>query len=303
MARRGVLPRVLLVAPGTGEQRRRRDRGHAALRHGPPRRVHDYSRGDRPRLEHWAAGVLLFTMASAALAAPARASLGIVQVAQSRYASFVLPFWTALCLVGVSRLAPHRVRTVAVPALAASIAAARPADRHRRRLDRQGRPRRHSRPRTRLGRRRRRVARDVAPIGGAHARSVRSAGRRRRSVAGGSTATALADVVAHAAACDATARVVPVPVGSGLRLHADVAACTPARRDPRPHGTQCRPRDARTRRCDAQSLADRIRPRTGARGTRAHPRAAAVDRLCGEWRGSSPMCWSSSAQTAYRSVA
>ena len=182
------------------------------------------TRRDRPRLEYWAAGVLLFTMASAALAAPARASLGIVQVAQSRYASFVLPFWAALCLVGVSRLAPHRLRAVAVLALAASSAA--------------------------VG-----LQIVIGAVWIAKAEHVATAGLALASGGGDDEwlatlhpsaevtrevfAALIADgdrslgppmpqlspdVVARAAACDATARVVPVPVGSGMRLHANVAA-------------------------------------------------------------------------------
>ena len=178
------------------------------------------SRRDRPRLEYWAAGILLFTMASAALAAPARAGLGIVQVAQSRYASFVLPFWTALCLAGVSRVAPHRVRAVAVPALAASIAALA-------------------------------LQVVIGVVWVAKAEHVATAGLALASGGGDDEwlatlhpsadvardvfAALVADgdrslnaplpqlslaVVTRAPACDATARVVPVPVGSGLRLHA-----------------------------------------------------------------------------------
>ena len=163
-------------------------------------------------------------MASAALAAPTRASLGIVQAAQSRYASFVLPFWAALCLVGVSRLAPHRVRAVAATTLAASITA--------------------------LG-----LQIAVGEVWVAKAEHVATAACDARPgggddewlatlhpsvditrevyaalIADGDTSLSAPlpelspDVVARAAICDATARVVPVPLGSGLRLHADVSA-------------------------------------------------------------------------------
>lgn len=177
-------------------------------------------RDDRPRLEYFAAGLLLFTMASAALAAPTRASLGIAQAAQSRYASFVLPFWTALCLVGASRLATHRLRTLAAPVLAASILA--------------------------LG-----LQIAVGAVWVAKADNVATAGLalasgsgdeewlltlhpsaavvREVSAAliaqgdrtlGGASPQPARDAVAHAAACDATAQISTVPVGSGLRLHA-----------------------------------------------------------------------------------
>lgn len=84
--------------------------------------VTTWLRRDRPRIEHFAVGILLFTMASAALAAPTRASLGIVQAAQSRYASFVQPYWAALLLVGASRLSAGQRRAWQVPVLAASVA-------------------------------------------------------------------------------------------------------------------------------------------------------------------------------------
>ncbi len=77
----------------------------------------------RPRLEHFAVGLLLFTMAAAALAAPTRADFGIVQVAQSRYASFVLPFWAALMLAGASCARGEWLRRLAAPAVVVSAAA------------------------------------------------------------------------------------------------------------------------------------------------------------------------------------
>ena len=80
-------------------------------------------RPDRPRLEYYAAALLVFTMASAALSAPARASFGIVQVAQSRYASFAQPYWTSLFLLAMSRLSPQRASALAAPTLVASVLA------------------------------------------------------------------------------------------------------------------------------------------------------------------------------------
>ncbi len=77
----------------------------------------------RARIEHFAAGVLLFGMAGAALAAPTRVEFGIAQVAQSRYASFVLPYWTALVLAGASAVGSRQWQRAAPAALAASIAA------------------------------------------------------------------------------------------------------------------------------------------------------------------------------------
>jgi hypothetical protein len=77
----------------------------------------------RARIEHFAAGVLLFGMAGAALAAPTRVEFGIAQVAQSRYASFVLPYWAALVLAGASAAGYRQWQRVAPAALATSIAA------------------------------------------------------------------------------------------------------------------------------------------------------------------------------------
>ena len=179
------------------------------------------ARPDRPRLEYFAAGLLLFTMASAALAAPTRASLGIAQVAQSRYASFVLPYWTALCLVGVSRLAPRRLRALARPVLGASLLA--------------------------LG-----LQIVIGAVWLAKADNVATAGLALAAGGGddqwlltlypsatvprevsaaliangdrtlfGPLPQLARDAVAAAADCGATARVVPVPAGSGLRLHAE----------------------------------------------------------------------------------
>lgn len=179
-------------------------------------------RPDRPRLEYFAAGVLLFTMATAALAAPTRVSFGIVQVAQSRYASFVQPFWAALFLVGASRLVPRRARALAVPALAASVAA--------------------------LG-----AQAIIGTVWVAKADNVGTAGLALRAGGGDEEwlltlypstpvlrevyAALVADgdrslggplpaispeVVARAGTCDAHTTLVPVPSGSGLRLHAEV---------------------------------------------------------------------------------
>lgn len=177
---------------------------------------------DRPRVEYFAVGILLFTMASAALGAPARGSLGIVQVAQSRYASFVQPYWMALFLVAVSRSAPERLRRFAAPALIASVSA--------------------------LG-----AQAVIGAVWVAKADNVATAGLALRSGGGDDewlmtlypsaatpreVAAALVadgdrtlggplpqlppDLVAGLTACVATARVTPVPAGSGLRLHASV---------------------------------------------------------------------------------
>jgi hypothetical protein len=181
-------------------------------------------RGDRPRLEYFATGLLLFTMASAALTAPARASFGIVQVAQSRYASFAQPYWAALFLLAISRLAPHQARALAGPALVASVAA----------LAAQA---------------------VIGAIWIAKAENVATAGLALRSGAGdeewlltlypsadtpravaaaliadgdrsiGGPLPQLASKIADGTrACDGTARVSSVPAGTGIRLRADIAS-------------------------------------------------------------------------------
>ena len=51
------------------------------------------------RLEQFAGGIVLFTMATALAIASARAGFGVGQGAQSRYATFVLPYWCMAWLV------------------------------------------------------------------------------------------------------------------------------------------------------------------------------------------------------------
>lgn len=58
---------------------------------------------DVSRLDHFAAGVVLFTMAAALAVASARAGFGATQGAQSRYATFILPYWCAVWLVAWDR--------------------------------------------------------------------------------------------------------------------------------------------------------------------------------------------------------
>lgn len=87
-----------------------------ALRHGP----------GSTRLEQVAAGLLLFTMASGAMAAVGRAPFGIDQAAQSRYATFALTYWAAL-LIGFTewradRLLRPRSRALRATAIAALVA-------------------------------------------------------------------------------------------------------------------------------------------------------------------------------------
>ena len=57
-----------------------------------------------PRIEIFAAAVMLFATASAAMATPARAQFGAVQAAQSRYASYAMAYDAALLLWCLSRL-------------------------------------------------------------------------------------------------------------------------------------------------------------------------------------------------------
>jgi hypothetical protein len=184
-------------------------------------------RRDRPRLEYFAVGILLVTMASAALAAPTRANFGIVQVAQSRYASFVQPYWTALFLIAISRWPPGRMRALAAPAIVASVAA--------------------------LG-----AQAIIGMVWVAKADNVATAGLALRSgggdeewlltlypavatprevsaaliadgdrTLGGPLPQLPADSLSGTPACDATAEVTPVPAGSGIRLHASVGAPSP----------------------------------------------------------------------------
>lgn len=75
-----------------------------------------------PRIEHVAAGVVLFVMASGAMAAVGRADLGIDQAAQSRYATYTLVYAAALVLAITNWMtrgapAPARHRVIAVSTL------------------------------------------------------------------------------------------------------------------------------------------------------------------------------------------
>jgi hypothetical protein len=75
------------------------------------------NRGSAPRIEMFSVAVMLFAMASAAMATPARAQFGAVQAAQSRYASYAMAYEAALflwCLSRVSGSAWWRRREKAV---------------------------------------------------------------------------------------------------------------------------------------------------------------------------------------------
>jgi hypothetical protein len=61
-------------------------------------------RESTPRIEIFAAAVMLFATASAAMATPARAQFGAVQAAQSRYASYAMAYDAALLLWCLSRV-------------------------------------------------------------------------------------------------------------------------------------------------------------------------------------------------------
>ncbi len=78
------------------------------------------------RVEHVVAGLLLFTMASGGMAALGRASFGIDQAAQSRYATFALTYWAALLLGFTERRADRllrpRSRALRATAIAAMVA-------------------------------------------------------------------------------------------------------------------------------------------------------------------------------------
>ncbi len=83
------------------------------------------------RADHFAAGLMLFALGTAALAAIGRARFGVEQATQSRYATFSLAYAAALVVGGLSwstRSAWHRrvdrtVRVVALPAAALLLAA------------------------------------------------------------------------------------------------------------------------------------------------------------------------------------
>jgi hypothetical protein len=61
--------------------------------------------GARSRdVERFACGLLLFTMASAAMTTVGRAQFGIAQAAQSRYATYTLVYWSAVVVWMLSRL-------------------------------------------------------------------------------------------------------------------------------------------------------------------------------------------------------
>jgi hypothetical protein len=61
-------------------------------------------RSSAPRIEHFAVGVMLFTMLSALMATPGRAQFGALQAAQSRYASYAFPYIAAALVWLVSRV-------------------------------------------------------------------------------------------------------------------------------------------------------------------------------------------------------
>jgi hypothetical protein len=61
------------------------------------------SRGQARPVERFAASLLLFTIISAAMTTVGRAQFGVLQAAQSRYASFTVVFWAALIVWALSR--------------------------------------------------------------------------------------------------------------------------------------------------------------------------------------------------------
>jgi hypothetical protein len=71
--------------------------------------IHDRDRTDR--LTSFAAALMLFSLASAAMAAVGRSRFGTLQAAESRYATMALTYWAAASLFVVHRLidAPARV--------------------------------------------------------------------------------------------------------------------------------------------------------------------------------------------------
>jgi hypothetical protein len=60
-----------------------------------------------PAVELFAAGVVLFTMATAAMTTIGRAQFGVAQAAQSRYATFAITYWAALVVWSLSRAQRH----------------------------------------------------------------------------------------------------------------------------------------------------------------------------------------------------
>ena len=60
-------------------------------------------RGDALPIERFVAALLLFTIVTAAMTTVGRAQFGIIQAAQSRYASFTVVFWAALIVWALSR--------------------------------------------------------------------------------------------------------------------------------------------------------------------------------------------------------
>jgi hypothetical protein len=61
-------------------------------------------RTSAPRIEHFAVGVMLFSMLSALMATPGRAQFGALQAAQSRYASYALAYIAAVFIWSISRV-------------------------------------------------------------------------------------------------------------------------------------------------------------------------------------------------------
>ena len=59
--------------------------------------------GRSPQIERFAAALLMFSAATAAMAALGRSEFGVTQAAQSRYATFTLVYWAALIVWGLSR--------------------------------------------------------------------------------------------------------------------------------------------------------------------------------------------------------
>jgi hypothetical protein len=67
-------------------------------------------RGRPARIELFGAALMLFAIASVAMAAPGRAHFGALQAAQSRYATFAMTYWTGLLFWGASRIGQDAAR-------------------------------------------------------------------------------------------------------------------------------------------------------------------------------------------------
>jgi hypothetical protein len=80
----------------------------------------------RPRIERFACGLLLFTIASAVMTTVGRAQYGTAQAAQSRYGTYTLVYWAALTVWALSRIdmaRGHRRMTVPLMASAVTVTA------------------------------------------------------------------------------------------------------------------------------------------------------------------------------------